>query len=632
MTAGQALQLGVDGLVIGALYALVGLGVVIVYRATRILNFAQGGVATTAGYLASILGDRLGLPYVVCLAVAVTAGLAIGGLIGALMTYGFPRAGALEKSVATLGIAFVLTWLNRSLFGDIPQTVPQVFASYIAVAGVVIPGHGIYVIAVALVAIAFAMWLVNRTRLGLAMRALSQDGPIARAYGVSNTLVSVASWSIASGLAALAGVLVASFIQVDQNIMTIISIQSLAALVLGGFGTPIGAIVGGLSLGVASSLAAGYLDPAYKNSFVFAAVLAMLIFRPQGLVGRKEIVVYESGQTAERPDLPHGPFVNRRMAIVGVAGVLLIVALPFIPQPFPLITYSVMFATATVVASLGFLMGYIGEVSLGQGALATVGAYVSAFLLLHYGNLALPIALALSVVAAAIIGAGVGYVTLRLSGLYLAIATLTLTFVVTEFAQRLTTITGGPLGLSVASPFGDDRLANLLGLYYLAAVTFVVVAVFLSLLLRTRLAIYWVATRDVPVAALVNGVHTRRYKVLGFTISSAIAGLGGAVLAILVSHIGPGDYGLNWSFVVVLAVVIGGTGSNLGALGGAAVITFLPAAISQTAVTDLVFGAAIVILMAVAPRGIPGALQVIGTRLARRGGVPLRSSIAMPIE
>ena len=620
MTPEHSVQLAVDGLVIGALYALVGLGVVIVYRATKVLNFASGGVATTAGYTAAMLGERGDVPYVVALVIAVATGLLMGAVIGVIMTRAFTKAGHFEQSIASLGLAFILTWFNRTLFGEIYRTTQEVFAGDIVIGNVHLPGHGLYVIAVSTVAILFTMWLVNRTTLGLAMRALSQDPPIARAYGVSNDVVSVASWSIASALAALSGVLVSSFIQVDQNIMTVISIQSLLALVLGGFGMAAGAIIGGVALGIASSLVAGFLDPAFKNTFVFVVVLLALVARPQGLVGRREIVVQESGQTSHLPALPAGSgHPPRRLVGYAAAAVLAIALLPLVPRPFPLVTLSVLFATATVVISLGFLMGFTGTVSLGHGALATIGAFTAAYVLLHAGDASLVVALALAVVTAAAAGAVIAWVTLRLTGLYLAIATMTFTYVVVEVAQRARPITGGPLGMGVDLAVGADQATTQLGIFYLTGFGFLVAAVALEVILRTRHALYWVAIRDVPVAALVSGVRIRREKVLAFGVSSAVAGFGGGLLAIAVSHIGPVDYGLNWSFIALDAVVLGGVGSSLGALGGSAVIVLLPLALTQTALTDLIFGLAIMVLMAVAPRGVPGAASWLRRTLGRPG-------------
>lgn len=149
------------------------------------------------------------------------------------------------------------------LFTDQPQVIPRVFNTQIHIGDAVIGGHGIFVIVVAAVALGATFWLLERTRLGLAMRSLSQDETTARMYGVSVGWVTVATWGIASALGALSGVLVGSFIQVDHSIMTTILIQSFAALVLGGFGS-----TGARSRAVCcwASPRASWLDSARRHS------------------------------------------------------------------------------------------------------------------------------------------------------------------------------------------------------------------------------------------------------------------------------------------------------------------------------------------------------------------------------
>lgn len=610
-------QLIADGLTIGALYAVVGLGFVIVFRATKVLNFTAGAVATTAGFIAAN-ATRAGVPYPVAVLEAVAVGLLMGAAIGLLLTRVFGRLGGMEASLVTIGVSYVITYFNRSFFGPLPYTTTRMLDGAVQVGGLRIQGHDLYVIGVAIVALLFTMWLINRTALGLAMRALSQDGPIARSLGVSNDVVSISAWVISSGLAALAGVLVSSFIAVDQNIMATMGIQSLMALILGGFGTAAGAIVGGVTLGVGSSLVIGYLEPALKGTIVFAAVLAILAFRPQGLVGRKEIIVQESGVRHNLPSLPTGleaaakPRRTRIMVGALVVALALAAILPFLPLPFPTVQLSVLFATAAVLVSLSFVIGYMGEFSLGHGALATIGAYTMAIALQHLGQDLMVLGLALAILVTGVVGAVISWATLRLTGLYLAIATLALVGVVTELGNRLRSITGGPLGMSLDVNFGSTEVTRLV-IYYLAVAGFLAVAGVFAILLRSGLAIRWVAIRDVPTAALANGVAMRRQKVLAFAISAAAAGLGGAILATAVTHIGPADYGLTWSFVAVIGVLLGGAGSALGALGGTALVILVPLATSQSDLGELVFGITIILLLAIAPRGLPDAFE----RMAR---------------
>jgi branched-subunit amino acid ABC-type transport system permease component len=603
----QALQFIYDGIVIGSLYALVGLGVVIIFRTTNVLNFAQGAIATTAGYLTWTLIERWGLPYPVAALAAMTLGGLLGVALGALVTILLHRTTMLEKSVATLGVSLALGWANRELFTDQTQAIPRVLNVQIHLGDLVIGGHGLYVIGIAAVAVGATFFLLERTRLGLAMRSLSQDEVTARMYGVSVRTVTIAAFGIASALGALSGVLVGSFIQVDHSIMTTILIQSFAALVLGGFGSTGGAIVGGLILGISSSLVAGFLSSAFKNTFVFAIILLVLIVRPHGLLGKAGLWVSEGGGASRAPSLPTPGDWRRPRWLLGAAiGVVAIVALPWIPHPFPLVTYSILLATAAVVVSLTLFMGYIGEFSLGHGALVTLGAYVAAVLAREMAGIPFPIVLVVGALGAGALGALLGWVTLRLVGVYFAIATLALTFVVTEVALQARGITGGAVGAQVAAPrLLGDPLTSDLGVYLLVAAAFILLALAAATLLRTRWGRYWVAIRDAPTAAAAMGVAVSRHKVVAFAVSSAIAGFGGVLLGTVVTHVGPFDFGLQWSITLILAVIVGGSGSIAGALFGAAFVVLVPAALSRTAgLSDLVFGISLVAVFVFAPGGL----------------------------
>jgi branched-chain amino acid transport system permease protein len=613
-------QFTFDGLVIGALYALIGLGIVIIFRTTNVLNFAQGGIATTAAFAAAQL-LRAELPYPAAVLGAVGIGVVVGVVVGALLTFVMARSGHLEKSVAALGMFLVLGWANRRVFGDAQRIITRVFAEPLEIGGVIVGGHGLYIIAVSAVAIAGTFWLLQRTRLGLAMRALSQDEETARSYGVNLGVVSLASWGIASGLGALSGVLVGSFIQVDHSIMTIILIQSFAALVLGGFGSATGAVVGGLALGISSSIIAGYLNPAFKNTLVFGIILTVLILRPHGLVGRKAIVVSEGVEAEHRPQLPVPGSWRSGWRLVGtLTAVGAIVLLPFIPHPFSLLSYSVVLATAVIVIALSLFMGYVGEISLGHGALVTIGAYLTAITVSSYADLPFPVAVVASGLLAATVGGALGWVTLRLSGVYLAIATLALSFVVTEVALQWRGVSGGALGLNMPPPHLGGPLRSPLAVYYLVATIFGLVVLAVSMLLRSSVGLRWVAVRDAPVAAQANGVSVKAQKILAFAISSGIAGMGGALLSGVVLHVGPYDYGLFFSIFLILAVILGGSGSLAGALLGAAFIGLMPVALSRTSgLTDAIFGVTLVALLIIAPQGLAGVAAQVRSRLARRG-------------
>ena len=614
----QVIQLTFDGVVIGMLYAVVGLGIVIVFRTTNVLNFSQGAVATAAAYLAWEVSTRVSnLSYPLALLTATVFGGVLGVIIGALVTFVLKRASALTKSVATLGVFLIIGWASRELFSDLPRSLPRPFDGIIEIGDIAIGRHSIFVIVMAGIGLLATFYLLERTRLGLRMRALAQDEQTARGHGVSLAFTSLAAWGIASALGAGSGVLVGSFIQVDHTVMTTILIQSIAALVVGGFGTAGGAVIGGLALGITSSLISGFASPAYKNTFVFLIIILVLVLKPNGLVGKAAVTVPESGGEEDLPPLPRVGSWRKPIRLVGALVLAAVIGLiPVLPHPFSLRSYSVTLAVAVAVISLSFFMGFVGEISLGHGALVTIGAYSTGVILSQMSDFPFIPTLIISALAAGIVGGLLGLVTLRLSGVYLAIATLALVFVVGEVALQLRELTGGAAGLVVPTPtvFGSE-FSSETQIYYLAAAVLGIVVLGTAALIRSSIGQRWVAVRDAPIAAEASGVAVKRYKVAAFALSSAVAGIAGSLLAVVVSFVAPFDYGLFFSIFVILAVILGGSGSMAGAILGAAFITLMPVALSRSAgLTDAIFGATLLIFLI----ALPGGFRHLAERFTQR--------------
>lgn len=619
-----AIQLTIDGLIIGALYAIVALGQVLIFRTTRVLNFAQGAVATIAAFSAWLVMDGLGWSWWPAFILAILIGGAMGLAIGALLTFVMARATVLEKSVACLGIFQLIGWTGRTIFGDSPRRMPAPVEGSLEIGGLLINANGLVIAAVSTVAILLVFLVISKTRMGLGMRALAQDEETARQYGVPAGRLILMSWVISSAIGAGAGVLVASMLQVDHTVMTTIMIMSFAALVLGGFSSTVGAVVGGLTLGVASSLVSGFLAPSYKNSIVFALILLFLTLRPDGLIGKKSIVVQESGPTPESlPSLPSGR--NRMMLFAGAALAVLILVLPALPLSVPVATFGVMIAMTIAVLSLSVFMGYVGEVSLGHGALVAIGAYTAGIIMNLWPSAPYPIIVLAAAAASGLAGAALGWATIRLSGLYLAVATLVLTYIVAEVALQARDLTGGATGLTVAAPILGIPISADLGRYYVAVATLAVMIAVVLLVLHSPIGQRWVAVRDAPIAAMANGLAVRRVRVNGFIFSSMIAGVAGAVFSFVVTHVGPTQYGLFFSIFLLLAVALGGAGSILGAFLGAAFISILPVMLNRSSgMTDGIMGLTLILVIAFLPGGISGLVERIRVRatIRRRAGKP----------
>lgn|GEM_PF-39104 len=616
-----ALQLTIDGVIIGALYAIVALGQVLIFRTTRVLNFAQGAVATISAFTAWIVMDSLNWPWWPAFFLAILIGGVMGLAIGALLTFVMAKATVLEKSVACLGIFQLVGWGGRTVFGESPRRMPPPVEGSIDLGGLLINTNGLVIAGVSTVAIVLVFLIISKTRMGLGMRALAQDEETARQYGVPSSRLILLSWVISSAIGGGAGVLVASMLQVDHTVMTTIMIMSFAALVLGGFSSTVGAVVGGLTLGIASSLVAGFLAPSFKNSIVFVLILLFLTIRPDGLIGRKSIVVQESGPAPETlPSLPNGR--NRLLLISGAALAVFVLLIPVLNLPFPVSVFGVMIAMTIAVIALSVFMGYVGEISLGHGALVAIGAYTAGIMMNVWPAAPYPIVVLTAAATAGLAGAALGWATIRLSGLYLAVATLVLTYIVAEVALQARDITGGATGLNVPAPILGVPITNDFGRYYVALGTLAVVVAVVLIVLRSPIGQRWVAVRDAPMAAMANGLAVRRVRVNGFIFSSMIAGVAGAVFSFVVTHVGPTQYGLFFSIFLLLAVALGGAGSILGAFLGAAFISLLPVMLNRSSgMTDGIMGLTLILVIAFLPGGIAGLVERLRVRATRRRAV-----------
>ena len=284
------LQYQLAGLSAGSLYALVALGLVMVHRAARVLNFAHGDVAMLGTFTAFAL-LRAGLPFWAALPLALLAGAAVAVAFQTLALQPAQRKGAsaLGQVILTVGLSLIVQGFSVFKWGAEPDTFPfplsdtktwklgPVYLSELA-AGTLLTAA----------AVAFLLWLLTqRTRLGLAMRACSENLPSAQTLGIPTRAVLAFSWGMAAALAVLAGVFLAPVLLLDPFFMTEPLFKGFAAAVLGGLNSLPGAIAGGLILGVAETLFGAYVAIEFKSTFAFALIVVVLLVRPEGLLGKR---------------------------------------------------------------------------------------------------------------------------------------------------------------------------------------------------------------------------------------------------------------------------------------------------------------------------------------------------------
>lgn len=283
-------QYALTGLSAGSLYALVALGLVLIYRSTRVLNFAHGDVATVATFVSfSLLTHRMSFVTAFAASLAIGAAVGIAFYFAVLVPAQRQGANLLGMVILTLGLALVLQGVVVYVWGAEPVSLPFPISDTktYRIGMVVVSQLSLATMAAGLVGSLLLYLLVQRTRLGLAMRATSENVMAAQTLGIPTRLVLGVAWGVASALGVVAGIFLAPALLLDPFFMLDPFLKGFAAAVLGGLNSLPGAVLGALILGVAESLAGAYLTIQFKNTLAFLIIIVVLLVRPEGLLGRE---------------------------------------------------------------------------------------------------------------------------------------------------------------------------------------------------------------------------------------------------------------------------------------------------------------------------------------------------------
>ncbi len=313
-----------------------------------------------------------------------------------------------------------------------------------------------------------------------------------------------------------------------------------------------------------------------------------------------------------------------RPRLIGLALLALVaVALPFFVSEFRVSQFTLVLAYAVAILGLNLLVGYSGQISLGHGAFFALGAYTTAILISDVG---VPHLLAIipAGLIAGIAGLLFGIPALRLHGVYLALVTLALAVAAPPVIRRFEGLTGGSQGLTIDQPQAPGwlGLAQDQFLYLLTLVIGVIVFVLIANMLRSRVGRALVSIRDAEIAATSVGIDLARYKTAAFAVSSACAGVAGALYVFAVGFVSPESFTLVVSVSFLAAVVVGGLATVGGAVLGALFIVFVPEYASDVndALAGVIYGTVIILFMLFFPRGAMGFLRQVGQRFTGGGG------------
>lgn len=281
------LQFLFSGVTVGATYALAALGFALIYNASGVINFAQGEFIMLGGMFAALF-HQLGLP----LPLAILAAVALAALAGIVVEkFAIEPAGNAEivsLIIITIGASLVIRGLVQVGLGKGTRALPAFSGEApIAILGATLLPQSVWAIAVTALLVAALAWFFGRTITGKAMLATAHNKLAAKLVGVNTRFILLLSFALAAALGAVGGILVTpiNYTSYDAGIM--LGLKGFVAATLGGLGSGLGAVAGGLLLGVAEAMTAGYLSSAYKDATPFVLILFILFFRPQGLFGKK---------------------------------------------------------------------------------------------------------------------------------------------------------------------------------------------------------------------------------------------------------------------------------------------------------------------------------------------------------
>ncbi len=634
-----------QGLIAGLSYGLLALGLVLIYRTNRVLNFAQGQLGVLAAVFLVKLHDDFKFNYLFALVLAIGLAAFAGSLSEFVLRRLFHRPRVLVM-VATIGLSQVLLALAALPFIRpknlaAPFPVP-IHLSFTLDGFVFTPGEVLTLIVAPAVALGLAAF-VRFSPWGLAMRAMAENSDSARLSGVWVRRASNLAWTLAGVLSAFTAILNApgQTSALTQVLSPELLVLALTAALVGAMVSLTTAFVAGIGVGiVAEVLAWNYPNTASQELVLFALLLVVLLVRV-GALGKGarlgERSTWLQGAATVRPPLDPR---RERVGRAGVAAAVVVAALlPLVLSTGNDLLMAQICLFAVIALSLTVLTGWAGQVSLGQFGFVAVGTIMAA----HLGS-SVPLVLLVPFAGAvtAAVAVVVGLPALRMPGLYLAVSTLgfalfmeqtvlsTTCFTLPLVGRRLCTGLPNPLSTLVERPtFLGLSLASERAFAWFALGVLVLSVLVVRLWRDRGVARRLVAVRDNEVAAAAMGIPVVRTKLLAFALSGFLAGVGGVCFAFALQRFDVTSFDPSYSLLVVSMVVIGGLGSVPGAVLGALYLEGLPAIFGPSpTIQFLTSGLGLLAFILYLPGGLAEVLERLGDlaaavteRLGRRSSL-----------
>ncbi len=611
------------GLFSGAAYAIAASGLVLTYSTTRVFNIAHGALGMLLSFVFWDFSVRQGMPsWLALLLVLLVVAPAIGYFIARFVARGLGDAPASVSLVVTVALLVLCFGVAQQIYPVESRTVMPFFAgTTLSVGQTTMTAHQLVTMAASGVVAVGLYLLLTRTRVGTAMRASVDNPELLRLYGGKPDQVAALAWMIGISLAGLGGILLVSTVGLDYLQLTLLVINAYAAATLGRLKSLPLTFVGAMGLGLVTSYAAGYIHAEGMLSQVKNIVPALFLFvvvvalpQAQLRIGQVKGIV-----SAPLPSVPR---------TVGWSGALLVFVALLVGalSEANLLLLGTAATFAIVMLSMVLLTGYGGHVSLAQLTFAGVGAL--AYAKLDQPNL---YGLLVSALVAAGVGAMVALPVLRLTGLYLALATLAFASIMDKMVFQADFAFGfnGVLPARRLS-FVGVTVGSTGAYVFVMTLFFVVIAWAVLLLRRGVVGRVLIAMRDSSAACGTLGLDVRWFRVGLFALSAGVSGVAGALFAGLRQTVGAGDFVFFQSLLLLLCAAVFGVTSVTGAALGGTALMLLPVLQSDhPSIAGLMFMVLAVgaILLAKDPNGLANQLFKLGRLLERRIGPTVRANL-----
>lgn len=601
------------GLANAAALFMVASGLSLIFGVTRIVNFAHGSFYMLGAYigysLMQVLPGAVGF-WAATLVAGAAVGL-IGVFVELLILRRVYRAPELFQLVATFGVILVVQDLALLIWGPEDLLGPRApgLESVVDILGQPIPEYDLALIAMMPI-VGGALWyLIARTRLGVLVRAATQDREMVGALGVNQAWLFTGVFFLGSMLAGLGGALQlpkgGADLLMDFNILAAVFL----VVVVGGMGSIPGALIAAILISIVNVFGVLYL-PQSTLILMFAVMALVLLIRPHGLMGTPE-APGDHGEVgaAEEPIRPLGN--HARLAVLALLGCL--VALPFLGGSFLTVLASDILIVCLFAASLHFMLSLGGLVSFGHAAFYGGGAYAAALLVSH-AEAPMELALLLAPLAAGFLAMAVGWFCLRLTGVYFAMLTLAFAQLLWSIATQWTDITGGDDGIIGLWP--SDWASETMVYYFLTLILTGGGIVLMRHLAHAPFGYALRAARDSHRRAEATGIDTRRVQLLAMLAAGSMAGLAGGLFVFSKGSVFPTELEIAKSFDALIMVFLGGVKTLAGPLVGASMLTGLQDWLSRFDYWRLLLGVSILTIVLIAPDGIVGTARALwrGTR------------------